>query len=204
MIAAEACGAFGELEARLRPYIARRVASAADTDDVIQEIFVRLHRGIGELGDAERFGPWVYRIAEHAVADHFRARRRHPLTEAGALEATPAASNEPDDDVLLGELGECVALFVSRLPSPYREAVTLTELEGMTQKDAAEMLGISVSGMKSRVQRARARIREMFESCCEVTLDARGRVTSCVARSPEAVPDDCRDAAIAWATRHPD
>jgi RNA polymerase sigma-70 factor (ECF subfamily) len=204
VISAEACGAFGELEARLRPYVARRVASAADTDDVVQEIFVRLHRGIGELGDFERFGPWVYRIAEHAVADHFRARRRHPFAEAGVLEVAPAASNEPDDDALLGELGECVALFVSRLRSPYREAVTLTELEGMTQKDAAEMLGISVSGMKSRVQRARARIREMFESCCEVTLDARGRVTSCVARSPDDVPSDCRDAAISWATRHPD
>jgi len=204
VISAAARGAFGELEARLRPYVARRVASAADTDDVIQEIFIRLHRGIGELADSERFGPWVYRVAERAVIDHFRARRRHPFAEAAALEATPAASDEPDDDALLGELGECVALFVSRLPSPYREAVTLTELEGMTQKDAAEMLGVSVSGMKSRVQRARARIREMFESCCQVTLDPRGRVTSCVARSPDDVPDDCRAAAISWATRHRD
>ena len=67
---------------------------------------------------------------------------------------------------------------MAALPSPYREAVTLTELQGMTQKDAAEMLGISLSGMKSRVQRGRQRIREMLQACCGIALDARGHVLS--------------------------
>jgi RNA polymerase sigma-70 factor (ECF subfamily) len=63
------------------------------------------------------------------------------------------------------------------LPSPYREAVTLVELEGLTISEAAGMVGISLSGMKSRVQRGRAQLRELFERCCEIELDARGKVT---------------------------
>ena len=135
MIGTEARGAWRELEARLRPYVARRVASAADIDDVVQEVFARMHRGLGELRDGERFGGWVYRIAEHAIADSARARARHPLM-AREPDDRAASAVEPavDDDDLESALGECVALFVARLPSPYREAVTLTELEGLGQK----------------------------------------------------------------------
>ena len=75
------------------------------------------------------------------------------------------------------------------LPSPYREAITLTELEGLTQAEAARMVGISVSGMKSRVQRGRARLREMFEACCEIALDGRGAVMQCEPRPLEHIPD---------------
>src|SRR5690349_17956750 len=79
VIPAEARGAWREVEARLRPYVARRVASPTDIDDVIQETFVRMHRGLATLEVEERFGPWVYRVAASAIADHRRARARHPL-----------------------------------------------------------------------------------------------------------------------------
>ena len=180
MISPEARGAWRELEARLRPYVARRVTSTADVEDVLQDTFVRVHRGVANLAEEERFGPWVYRVAASALADHRRARGRHPLpTSAGNDAELPAT--EFDEDIE-AKMAECVALFVARLPSPYREAVTLTELQGLTQKDAAEMLGISLSSMKSRVQRGRARIRQMFEECCEISVDCRGRVTECTPR----------------------
>ena len=199
MIPAEARGAWREVEARLRPYIARRVPPA-DVDDVVQETFVRMHRGLGTLADGERFGAWVYRIAANAIADQARSRARHspPLT---ASTHEPAAPTDTDEDIE-GEVAECIAVFVARLPSPYREAVTLTELQGLTQKDAAAMLGVSLSGMKSRVQRGRERIRRMFEECCDISVDCRGHVTGCAPRSLEDVPADCRDAAESWASRH--
>jgi RNA polymerase sigma-70 factor (ECF subfamily) len=201
VIPAEARGAWRELEARLRPYVARRVASAADVDDVLQETFVRLHRGLAKLEDGERFGAWVYRVASSAVADHRRARARHPVpSDAGAGEgdATPA---QDSGEGLDAELAECVALFVARLPSPYREAITLTELQGLTQKDAADMLGASLPALKSRVQRGRERIRRMFEDCCELSVDCRGHVTACTPRRLDEVPEDCRAAAVRWADR---
>jgi RNA polymerase sigma-70 factor (ECF subfamily) len=203
MIPSEARGAWRELEGRLRPYVARRVSSPADVDDVLQEIFVRMQRGLADLRDGERFGGWVYRIAKHAIADSARTRARHPLPQHAPEPAAGAATAaDPDTgEDLEAALGECVALFVSRLPSPYREAITLTELEGVTHKQAADMVGVSLSGMKSRVQRGRERIRVMFEECCEISLDCRGRVVQCEPRALDDVPADCRDAASAWSAR---
>jgi RNA polymerase sigma-70 factor, ECF subfamily len=200
MLGTEARGAWKELERHLRPYLARRVASAADIDDLLQDIFVRMHQSLGTLRDEERFGGWVYRIAHSAIVDKARQRARGPQTEpAGDFEVGDRTGH--DEDQLQPDLGECVALFVGRLPSPYREAITLTELQGLSQKDAADMLGISLSGMKSRVQRGREKIRNMFEECCQISVDCRGRVIECEPRHLDEVPPDCRDAAVSWATR---
>ncbi len=201
MITSEARGAWNEIEQRLRPYVSRRVASAADVDDVLQEIFVRMQRGLAGLRDGERFGGWVYRVAQSAIADAGRARARSPLLAVDKVPET-AHVDPSSADELEADLGACVALFVARLPSPYREAVTLTELEGLTQKDAAEMLGISLPAMKSRVLRGREKIRDMFDECCQISVDCRGRVTECVPRGLDQVPEDCRQAAAAWAARH--
>ena len=201
MISSEARGAWSEIESRLRPYVARRVASSADVDDLLQEIFVRMHRGLAELRDGESFGGWVYRIAEHVIVDSARARARAPVVSSTRLPDRSDTESGDDIEALQNDLGECVSLFVARLPSPYREAITLTELEGLTQKDAAEMLDISLSGMKSRVQRGREKIRDMFDECCKISVDCRGRVVECEARAPEEIPEDCRAAARAWAAR---
>jgi len=200
MIAPEARGAWQDIERRLRPFVARRVASPADVDDVVQEIFVRIHRGLSSLRDGESFGGWVYRIAQSCIADAARAGGRSPLRRVDETPDMPAPAADPSDD-LESELGTCVALFVARLPAPYREAVTLTELEGLTQKEAAQMLGVTLSAMKSRTLRGREKIRDMFDECCRISVDCRGRVTACEPRALEDVPADCRDAAAAWATR---
>ncbi len=201
MIGSEARGAWDELERRLRPYVVRRVASPADVDDILQEIFVRMQRGLAGLRDDERFGGWVYRIAENVIVDHARARTRTPLVAAEKVLDRAALDESDDADDLQAALGECVALFVARLPSPYREAITLTELEGLTQKDAADLLGVTLSGMKSRVQRGREKIRDMFDECCRISVDCRGRVVECEPRSLNEIPEDCRAAAASWAAR---
>ncbi len=200
MIGSEARGAWNEIEGRLRPYVARRVASAADVDDILQEILVRVHRGLAGLRDGERFGGWVYRIAEHVITDSARARTRSPIALVELPEAVDVNGESAEGSDLQADLGTCVALFVARLPSPYREAVTLTELEGLTQKDAADMLGISLSGMKSRVQRGREKLRDMFDDCCQISVDGRGRVMECEPRAPGESSQDCRGAAASWAT----
>ena len=200
MISPEARGAWRDIEARLRPYVARRVPSAAEVDDIVQEVLVRIHRGLATLHDEERFGGWVYRIAERAVADAARARARAPIPS----DAEPPHLTEADPDEAAefqSALGECLALFVARLPAPYRQAITLTELQGLTQKEAAEMLGVSISGVKSRVQRGREKLRDMFEECCQISVDCRGRVVGCEPRAMEQIPEDCRGAATAWAGR---
>jgi RNA polymerase sigma-70 factor (ECF subfamily) len=187
MIASEARGAWQDIERRLRPYVARRVASPADVDDVLQEIFLKIHRGLSALRDGESFGGWVYRVARSAITDAARARARSALELVDHVPDIALPESDASDD-LAGELGACVALFVARLPAPYRDAITLTELEGLTQKEAAEMLGVTLAAMKSRSLRGREKIRDMFEECCRVSVDCRGRVVACEARAPDGDP----------------
>lgn len=164
-----------DVAARLRPFVAHRVPPG-DIDDVVQDVLVRMHRGLPKLRDGDRFTSWMFQVARSAIADKARRVRPAPIDPAD-LDATVAA--EPDDDSreAATALAGCVSLFVAQLPSPYREAITLVELEGRTAKQAAELIGISVSGMKSRVQRGRAQLRELFDRCCEIAVDARGKPT---------------------------
>ena len=170
-----------DVDARLRPFVARRV-DAQDVDDVLQDVFVRMQRGLAGLRDEERLTPWLYQIARNAIADHLRTRQRHPIVEA--RDDPQAAEAETQEHLLAA----CVAVFVARLPSPYREAVTLVELQGMTIKQAAEIAEISVSGMKSRVQRGRSQLRRAMEDCCQIALDARGKV---IEVTPRPAPACC-------------
>jgi RNA polymerase sigma-70 factor (ECF subfamily) len=124
----------------------------------------------------------MYQIARNAVADHGRTRARHPVAEP----EEHVAESADDDRVAATALAACLSMFVARLPSPYREAITLVELEGMTIQAAAEIAGISLSGMKSRVQRGRAQLRAMLDACCAIAVDARGKVTNVVSRGNPA------------------
>jgi RNA polymerase sigma-70 factor (ECF subfamily) len=158
---------------QIRPFVERRVAPG-DVDDVMQEILQRVHTSADALDDDTRFAAWLHRVARNAIADHHRrAGRRDAKHDAFATEwRDPAA----DDEDAVASLAVFVRAFVEMLPSPYREALQLTEIEGLTMREAAEREGVSVSGMKSRVQRGRRLLRELFEACCEIALDARGRV----------------------------
>ncbi len=190
MIESSARDAYDVLAAQLRPFVARRVPPA-EVDDVVQDVFVRVLRGIDGLRDEERFGGWVYRVARNAITDSQRARARHPLPrEPGADDTLAALPSDPLEDAESPDarLASAAAAFVGLLDPPYREALLLTEIEGLTQSEAAAKVGISLSGMKSRVQRGRAQIRTLLHLCCEVALDARGHVIACESRprTPEA------------------
>jgi RNA polymerase sigma-70 factor (ECF subfamily) len=154
---------------RLGAYIGRRLPPQ-DVDDVLQDVLLRIHTNVRYLSDDSRFGPWVYSVARNVVID--RLRKKQPVSGDVDLDSIAASTDEDDEQALLG----CVTPFVARLPEAYRHAITLVELQGLSQADAADIEGISLSGMKSRVQRARRMLREMFEECCSLTIDARGRV----------------------------
>lgn len=176
--------AYDEFEGRLRPFIARRVP-AADVDDVVQDVFLRVQRSLPDLKKEQSFAPWLFQVARSAIAESHRQRQRQPaLVEDDAALDVEAAPVEATPTALEAELASYLVPLIARLPSPYREALTMIELEGMTQQTAANALGISVSGMKSRVQRGREKLRALLEACCRVAFDARGTVIECVPKQP--------------------
>lgn len=148
-----------------------RVASDADADDVVQDVFVKVLSRSDQLRDDERIAGWIFRIASNAVVDHHRSSR--VLPQRASHQPVDPPSLEIDQFALLAQ---CVRPFVEALDPTYRDALIMTEFEGLTQAEAAERAGISLSGMKSRVQRGRERLRGSFERCCEITLDSRNAV----------------------------
>jgi RNA polymerase sigma-70 factor, ECF subfamily len=154
---------------QLRNFIRSRVRDHALAEDVLQEVFIKIHRKLSTLRAGEKVEAWVWRITRNAISDHFR--RAHP-TESLRSEVDDA----PEEKVELPDLSPCVRQFVGELPEGYREALILTEWNGLTQEELAKQLGLSISGAKSRVQRARGQLKELLLHCCRFELDRRGNV----------------------------
>lgn len=155
----------------LHQFIQRRVRDPHSAEDILQDVFLKIHTHIDTLRTQERLASWIYQIARNAIADYYRAQR--PTAELA--EALAVADELVDDDVVR-ELSPCVAALVAALPEVYREALRLTEYQGLSQKALSERLGISLSGAKSRVQRARAKIKEQLLECCHFQFDYAGRI----------------------------
>ena len=152
-------------------------------------------KGLATLRDAERLHAWVYRTARNVIADYYRSpsARREVLSggaEDMASADSPSATSEEDEGAALQELAACMAPMLRRLPPAYREAVTLADLDGVNQMEAAERIGVSLSGMKSRVQRGRKQLRAVLEECCRIELDRRGAIVAYDRRAPSSC-DPC-------------
>ena len=167
-----------EMHERLLSYIRRRVA-VHDAEDILQDVFVRIHSNLARLKDTECITAWVYQIARNAITDYRRkqaAGDRALAKLAEKLDEADGAADEGDDTVRQArdDFARCMEPLMSELPEHYRQAVTLTELKGMKQTEAARKLGLSVSGMKARVQRGRGKLKQAILDCCAVQLDRRG------------------------------
>ena len=173
----------------LRAFIAKRVANEADADeadadDIVQDVWLKMQRGLDGLKDRSRLVSWIFQIARHAIIDHYRAPgrgREMPAGLAEDLEAYQSSSSRQtaseESGRLRAELAGCLRPMIDRLSGEYRQAVVLVDLEGLTHQAAATQLGLSLSGMKSRVQRGRRQLKEMLETCCTIELDRRRGVT---------------------------
>ena len=175
----------------LVPFISKRV-DAQDVEDVLQTVFVRIQRGLAELRDGDKLVAWAYQIARNAIVDHARhtgLRRHEPIDHARTL---AAPHDDGDDDAARLELARIVGHFIAMLPDPYREALQMTELDGLTQAEAARRADLSLPGMKSRVQRGRAQLRELLEACCDIAQDTRGAIIDVEPRNaPASLPNCC-------------
>lgn len=176
-----------EFHGRLRAYVGRRVRRA-DVDDIVQKVFLEIHRGLPRLRRRERVAAWLFRAAHNAVVDHYRSpARRREVTSGGTTDldsAFPGAPIRYDQEASeWSDAAGCLLPMVATLRTADRDAIEAIELRGLTQKEAAERTGISLTAMKARVQRARRRLKTALLECCEFVLDARGGVVDCASRA---------------------
>jgi RNA polymerase sigma-70 factor, ECF subfamily len=158
-----------EFSERLRSFIRARVASDADADDLLIDVFIKVHTKIDGLRDDQQMASWLYQVTRNTVIDYYRRRRENAdlvdLPEPDGPEA------DAEQAIARGLRG-----MVDDLPDKYRDALVLTEFQGLTQVQMADRLGLSVSGAKSRVQRARGMLRDELLACCHFEFDRRGHM----------------------------
>lgn len=160
-----------EYHSRLRAFIKSRMSDDAAADDILQNVFLKMHTGVASLKDATKLQSWLYQIARNAIIDYYRLQ--NPTTDIPEWFTHP----KPDSgEKVAQELADCLQPMIQLLPDIYREAVILSELKGLKQKEVARMQGTSLSGAKSRVQRGRALLKEMLADCCRLEFDHKGRL----------------------------
>lgn len=171
---------WNEFSAPLREFIRRRVRDDHVAEDLLQDVFVRVHDKLGSLSDDDRLTAWLFRIARNAIIDHHR--RRSP----GELDGTEFLEDQHADEGHVNQqMGECVSRLAKRLPSDYREAVEMAELNDVPQKAIAQRIGLSLSGTKSRIQRGRKMLKAMLLDCCQFEFDRSGNVIDYRANSSD-------------------
>jgi RNA polymerase sigma-70 factor (ECF subfamily) len=159
-----------QLHDRLLGFICSRLPDCDEAEDILQDVFLRIHTNLNTVRNLDSLESWVYQIARNSITDFYRRRRPVALPEDLPSEDEGADSEPPE------ELGPTLLSVVDALPEPYRQAILLTDVQGLSQKDLSERLNLSFSGAKSRVQRARSLVRQIILACCHVEFDVRGSV----------------------------
>jgi len=170
----------------LRRFIESRVPDA-DAEDVLQDTLVRLHEAADSLRDTDRAEAWVFSIARRSIADFYRDRERGPDEEPVGRAPAEATDEPPPTENLSGYDGEhdvheevlsWLRPMAEKLPEMYSHPLIMADFEGHTQQEVADDIGLSLSGAKSRVQRARVKLREQLQECCEVEFGPEGRAVA--------------------------
>ncbi len=167
----------------VRAFVSRRVP-VADVDDVTQDVLLRIHQSAGRMDEAQSVEAWIFALARRTIADFYRHRSRRPVLESSE---TQAVADDPPPDAQSGfELGHSVHEEVLSwllpmahvLPPMYAEPLIRADFQGQSQQQIADALGLSLSGAKSRVQRARVMLGEVLRACCDVDFGSDGRAHS--------------------------
>ena len=157
---------------KLTSFVNKRVSDPAIAEDLVQDILIKVNAKIETLESVNKLQGWIYQIARNTIIDYYRSNKNLESELIGDLIA-------PETDQISQarqEVSICLTSLIRHLPDKYREAMTLSEIEGISQKEIAARQNISVSGAKSRVQRGRKLLKQMLLDCCVFELDQQQRM----------------------------
>jgi RNA polymerase sigma-70 factor, ECF subfamily len=166
--------AWRELRDRLRRFVGSRVKDPHAADDIAQDVLLKLQAHAADVPPEDTLPAWTIAVARNAVIDYYRARAVRDHADIADVE--PAAETADADGDAVRDLSRCLSRMVEQLPEPYRQAMDRVDFEGVSLQELADRVGVSLSGVKSRVQRARQHLREMLRDCCDIERDGRGNV----------------------------
>lgn len=189
-----------QFSGQVRGFIRSRVSSDQEAEDILQDIFMRIHKGIEDFRQEGRVQSWVFGIARRALADHYRKRGRNRENPAGS-DVRNDESEKPIVDLndfdgehdVHEEVLSWLIPMIDELPEKYGKPLKMADVEGKTQREIADDLGLSLPGAKSRVQRARQKLGEVLAACCEVEFGEEGRAVAYHKIKDEHGEESCED-----------
>jgi RNA polymerase sigma-70 factor (ECF subfamily) len=165
-----------ELYQEIKRYVRNHVREKEDAEDIVQNIFLKIHLHKNQLQSPEKLIGWMYRIAKNAVIDHYRIKKKQQIGLLMGIENDRHVFNECVE--------QCLTVLAGTLPAPYQEALELSEKQNISQTELAKRWNISYSGAKSRVQRARQLLKQKLQTLYRIETDAYGNILICENREP--------------------
>ena len=168
---------WSELGTKLKAFIISKVNDETLADDILQEVFIKVHSNIDKLKDDTKIQSWIYQITRNLISDHFRHIQKEQKKILPGFENETETEDEFDsgEDIMSETLTD-MAKMMDEMPKDYCEALCLTDLGGMTQKAYADKIGISHTAAKARVRRAKIMLKDMLMKCCHYQFDKYGTV----------------------------
>jgi RNA polymerase sigma-70 factor (ECF subfamily) len=162
-----------EFNIPLKDFIKKRISNPQDVEDILQNVFIKIFNNIDNLKDMNHLSSYIYKITRNTIIDFYRSQQQNLYIDCLSEELFI----EPQDELILNyEMAQCLKTMIRYLPDKYEQALALTEYKNLTQRELAQYLGLSESGAKSRVQRARVHLKEMLLECCDIVKDHRGNI----------------------------
>ncbi len=172
---------FSEYEKPIRDYVLRMVREKSAAEDLTQVVFLKVHNNLASFQDKSKLSTWIYKIATNVCLDYFRSasykkgERTHTLESEVSREDSYNNEDQRDvsveEHVIKEEMGDCVREYVDGLPEDYRTVIILHDLQGIKNREIAEILSCSLDTVKIRLHRARKKLKAILESNCDFDRD---------------------------------
>ncbi len=187
---------FDEYYPRILRYL-KRIVGSNDAEDLSQEVFDKINRGLSSFQGRSSLSTWIYRIATNTAIDKSRSAsykyemEHHPFEDRTSHESSGAqtvkASPATDQIVIRKEMSDCINEFIDNLPPDYKTVIVLSDLEGFANKEITEILGISLDNVKIRLHRARAKLKKSLQEGCDFYY-TEGNTLACDRKQVQILP----------------
>jgi RNA polymerase sigma-70 factor (ECF subfamily) len=170
----EVAGIYKQFHSDLLSYVKSKVRSREDAEDILQNVFIKISSGIDKLDEDVKLKNWIFTITRNTIIDYYRVNaNKKKLTVSEELDDQIADVEEMDQTK---GLDQCMGSMIALLPDEYHNIIVESEIKGVKQKDLAEKYGMAYPSMRSKVQRGRERLKQLFHNCCHVETDKLGNV----------------------------
>ncbi|CAH6848198.1 RNA polymerase sigma factor SigZ [Vibrio chagasii] len=180
---------WAEYQQTLKAFLHSKVSNSADVDDLLQEILIKTFQNLHKVQDASSVKSWLFQLANNTIIDFYRKharQQRDSKIDADNLWFADLDHNEEFKQ----NLSLCIEPFIQALPEQCAALLLAVDIKGQSQKEIAEAQNISYSTVKSRVQKSRGDLKNLFEQCCNLSLDKQGNVIDCDLK-PESGCGNC-------------